>query len=380
MSLVPFTSGNYSNNEVLIFEYLKQNGFNLAMICGILANIEKESNFNPNAVGDSGTSYGLCQWHNDRKNKLVNYCNKNGLSSNTVKGQISYLIYELRSSEKTAYDKIMSSSDSAQGAYDAGYNFCYYFERPSGKQSASVTRGNRALRYYEHYTNAPEGSIVISEDASLPSSGLVAGDYIIQNLFPLTDRHSDTIAHNLSNIEAEGYEYGYLIDLESNQSFRFYLPEFTEKAGANWGNVEIPGRSVDVKYYNSTTSRSVNIELYLYAGVGLYTPTSNDEDVVARLHNDLNFVKSLEYPDYSGAYITPPPKVLISLGKSLSFPGVVSDVVVDHYKPFDEKRRAMYAKLSFTVTQVETNPPSIGDIRKGNYTLAGISSDSVNLD
>ena len=42
--------------------------------------------------------------------------------------------------------------NSAQGAYDAGYYFCYNFERPANRESSSVSRGELAWdTYYPKY-------------------------------------------------------------------------------------------------------------------------------------------------------------------------------------------------------------------------------------
>ena len=46
---------DYLTNELLL---------STAAACGVLANIEHESSFQPTIYGDKGTSYGLCQWHN----------------------------------------------------------------------------------------------------------------------------------------------------------------------------------------------------------------------------------------------------------------------------------------------------------------------------
>ena len=56
-----------------IYNLLAAKGFNDAAICGILANIEHESGFSTTALGDGGTSYGLCQWHNSRWDNLNNF-------------------------------------------------------------------------------------------------------------------------------------------------------------------------------------------------------------------------------------------------------------------------------------------------------------------
>ena len=38
----------------------------------------------------------------------------------------------------------MAVSNDEQGAYDAGYDFCYNFEAPSNRAGKAVTRGNYA--------------------------------------------------------------------------------------------------------------------------------------------------------------------------------------------------------------------------------------------
>lgn len=135
-----------------IFDFLvDEMGLNSAAACGVLANIEKESDFNPTLYGDSGSSYGICQWHNGRFENLKNYCNKNGYSWKTVEGQLHFLKYEL-STNKTDTGKILDRledvTNTAEGAYKAGYDWCYYFERPANKASKAEARGSNAQTKY----------------------------------------------------------------------------------------------------------------------------------------------------------------------------------------------------------------------------------------
>ena len=176
---------------------------------------------------------------------------------------------------------------------------------------------------------------------------------------------------NLSKVEAAGYDYGYLIDMDHGGEFKFYIPEYSEQAGANWGDIEIRGRSVTVKTYESTNSRNITISLDLYAGVGLYEATSDEsgEDTVSRLHKDMYFVKSLEYPDYTNVITRPPSVVHLILGSAINIAGVVTGVVVEHMKPLDKYNRAMYVRLSFSVLQIATNPIDYRDVRNGQYAL-----------
>lgn len=85
-----------ASNEEIIYSFLRNDmGFNVAVSCGILANIYEESKFNPNLYGDGGTSYGICQWHNSRMNNLINYCNNNGYDYRSLTGQLFFMKYEL---------------------------------------------------------------------------------------------------------------------------------------------------------------------------------------------------------------------------------------------------------------------------------------------
>lgn len=99
-------------------------GLNIAAASGILANIQAESGFNPNLYGDSGSSYGICQWHNDRFTALKNYTDK----WDTLQGQLEYLHYELRTNYPNLWNSLKSASNNANGAYQTAYDWCIIFE------------------------------------------------------------------------------------------------------------------------------------------------------------------------------------------------------------------------------------------------------------
>ena len=154
-------------NEAAIFAFLTQEvGLNTAAACGVLANIERESGFNPQALEwgytwESGGGYGICQWTNTprtasegRRTALVTWCGANGLDYTSLEGQLRYLAYELASAY---YDRLVTSHlravpDSIEGAYQAGYRWCYYFEVPAGYNTGvSVARGELARGYWLRY-------------------------------------------------------------------------------------------------------------------------------------------------------------------------------------------------------------------------------------
>ena len=147
-----FPAGAASNKD-RVFQSLTGHGLNAAAACGVMANMEAESTFNPKATSRGG-SYGLCQWTGSRKTNLINYCKKNGLDSSSVDGQVQFLLYELKTDYKSVYNKLKSVPNSADGAYTAGYRFCYDFERPANKSSRSQQRGNLAKNsYWPSYKN-----------------------------------------------------------------------------------------------------------------------------------------------------------------------------------------------------------------------------------
>ncbi len=180
-----YPAADASANTRYIYNYLtKTMGLNHAAACGVLANIQMESGFNPLALGDGGTSYGICQWHNERFNSLISYCNSIGLDYNTLDGQLANLNRELSGAYSGILAYIRSVPNTAQGAYDAGYYWCVNFEIPNDAASHGALRGNLAANNYFPLDLDSEEEIVEEEeedpittlrtDMSLQSDGWVA--------------------------------------------------------------------------------------------------------------------------------------------------------------------------------------------------------------
>lgn len=144
-----YPAADISENTKEIYSYLtKTMKLSHAAACGVLANIHLESNFNPLSLGDGGTSYGICQWHNRRFNNLIRYCNDNGLDYNTLDGQIQFMAHELETSYPNVLEHIKNVSDTSQGAYDAAHYWCVYYEAPSETYARAQQRGNLAMNSY----------------------------------------------------------------------------------------------------------------------------------------------------------------------------------------------------------------------------------------
>ena len=312
-----FNAKSASENESEIFNYLTGSmGFNTAAACGVIANIYYESYFDPNAVGDSGTSYGICQWHDSRWNNLKNYCNNNGYDWRSLTGQLHFLDYELKYCKgDTGYViNHLSVSNDANGAYDAGYNWCYYFGRPKNKESVSVTRGNRARDiYWPKYNN--------SYDLDPKYNGL----YPIYS-YTLTSTEK-TIVYSSVNGSAKTnkiyvgdectidaiYSNGWchvVFPLDSGGTDNGYVPLSAFVAGNSW-------ESISVSSQTTTYRRSDASDSYGWIGSG---------DIVYRTAQSGSMSQIL-YPLSAGGYklawanlptVNPPDKPTVYLNGSTS--------------------------------------------------------------
>ena len=115
--------------------------------CGIMANIYRESGFIADITGPGG-SYGLCQWMSFRKTNLVNFCQEKGVGSNTLKGQLMFIQHEMDTLFPELYEKLKGLPNTPAGAYQAGYSWCFEFERPSDTAARSAERGALARDDY----------------------------------------------------------------------------------------------------------------------------------------------------------------------------------------------------------------------------------------
>lgn len=144
------TTGNYvsaDSTKQSICLSLKASGISENGTIAVLTNMEHESNFDPNVVGDGGTSFGICQWHNERYTNLQNSFPN---SYQTVGGQIQFLIYELQNGYSSLYNNLVSGSSSPS---DLTYEFCSKFEVPANTENTCRTRGNNASNFTDYVKN-----------------------------------------------------------------------------------------------------------------------------------------------------------------------------------------------------------------------------------
>lgn len=152
-----------SDAERQIYTYLTQSmGYNNAVACGILSNIECECNFKITLVESNGVGYGIIQWSGSRRTELKTWCSSHGYDYTTLNGQLEFMAHEIndKSYYKKTRDAINGAKNTPQGAYDVANAFCmnfeapYYRDRVHGKYSASgsyISNGYGGYDYFPMY-------------------------------------------------------------------------------------------------------------------------------------------------------------------------------------------------------------------------------------
>lgn len=258
-------TANMKGNERIIFRYLTEvMDLNTAAACGVLANICCESGFKTWAIGDSGTSYGICQWHNGRRRALLDHLKNKGFKNTSLAGQLSYMKYELtEGSYKGVYDYLKAVSDTSTGAYNAAGYFCMYYEIPANRSKAAVSRGNLARNtYWAAYAEGVDNASVLvrtpAADVNITAKAVSSDVFADKASFDSGSDEDDDIPHDVfdDSIGEEIEEDG--------------LPE----------RVWVCGLDEEYEYHGS----DVKPDIRVYDGVTLLT--KNEDYKVAYKRND----------------------------------------------------------------------------------------------
>ncbi len=146
----PIVSNGNSNQQTICLNLLRyENNYSLNALTGILANIQAESNFNPQAINKSSGAYGLVQWLGGRKTGIMNACSPTLENNEYISCQVDYIFQELATSERNANSYMVTDSSPANMAY----YFCKYYERPEAGICESGTRQNYANSLSSYVNN-----------------------------------------------------------------------------------------------------------------------------------------------------------------------------------------------------------------------------------
>jgi hypothetical protein len=129
-----------------IFKFWLAQGWARHHACGMVAQADAESSFNPKAIGDHHHAYGLYQLHMDRVLLIKNGCGVDISTLPDVDTQLKGIWWELQHSEKHALAMITAATN----AYDAGAAACRYYERP-GHPGEMDKRGRLAQTWMAYF-------------------------------------------------------------------------------------------------------------------------------------------------------------------------------------------------------------------------------------
>lgn len=143
-----------------VYFYLASYGYAHSSICGILGNIEAESNFNASAkVNDGGKpSAGICQWRAERFTSLKKYI-KNNFNTDVwqdLEKQVAFLNYELEKSYSNLVKTFKKSKTSVETAAEL---FMTKFERCANADTQLKIRTKNALKWDEQMNKASDAMV-----------------------------------------------------------------------------------------------------------------------------------------------------------------------------------------------------------------------------
>lgn len=166
------------------FEVLRGHNFTAEQACGIIANVDRESGFNPAALGDGLKAYGLGQWHPDRQGAFRTKFSKPIVGS-SIDDQLAFIHFEMMEGrEQRAGEKLQA----ARTAREAGEIVSRFYERPAAADAEAQLRGAKADTYFHRFTAAAGTPVPrLAKSPALPfrmATDLLGGEQVQDLLGP----------------------------------------------------------------------------------------------------------------------------------------------------------------------------------------------------
>jgi hypothetical protein len=109
---------------------LTEQGLSPVAAAGIVGSLYQESGFNPKAVGDNGTAYGMGQWRNDRAAGLGQFAQQQGKAPTDPDVQLAFLVHEMKGGDMGA-QRAWQMLQTAKTPEEATTAMMHFF-RPQG--------------------------------------------------------------------------------------------------------------------------------------------------------------------------------------------------------------------------------------------------------
>lgn len=135
-------------------DYFMAQGWTREQAAGIVANLQRESGFNPFAIGDHGQAFGLAQWHPDRQAAFRRWAGHD-ITRSTVDEQFAFIQYELTHGGETAAGRLLRATKTAR---EAGVAVSSGYVRPGDALHEGYLRGNLAQSIFDRAALTPAAS------------------------------------------------------------------------------------------------------------------------------------------------------------------------------------------------------------------------------
>lgn len=154
------------DRAAIAFAYFVRMGWSPAQAAGLVANLVRESNLDPSAVGDGGQAYGIAQWHPPRQANFRAVIGKD-IRNSSLEEQLAFVHAELRSTERAAGEALAACTTAAE----AGACVSIRYERPADRDAEAARRAQFAEGVLAKYggsvgANAPATSTVATPEVN----------------------------------------------------------------------------------------------------------------------------------------------------------------------------------------------------------------------
>jgi len=157
-------------------------------------------------------------------------------------------------------------------------------------------------------------------------------------------------------------------DIEAERQFTFqFIPEtISDSKGSNWATYNIQGRSSPLRGYSSGPSRTIRFTAVMFVDPVADGTTKS----LSQIKQDVDFLLSLPYPDYSGG-LKPPHKCLVNIGDIVQgFQAVCTNAQADYigswpWEPGPGLPHGVRVSLEFA--EVQDSPLDTLDRRGGKH-------------
>lgn len=122
--------------------YLQKKGWTRNQAVGIASNLQHESGFKLDAIGDQGTAFGIAQWRGDRVKNFEKVIGK-PITEASLTEQLDFIDHELRTTETRAGKALAKATDPGKAA-DV---FARQYERPANPNKDAAIRSSTATAF-----------------------------------------------------------------------------------------------------------------------------------------------------------------------------------------------------------------------------------------